>query len=969
MNATNRLTLQFLGAPRIERDGRPVTTDTRKAVALLAYLALTGAYHTRDELGLLLWPEMDAGRSRAALRRTLSALKRAIGDEHLYITRDGMSLEMESGIWSDVSELENAVAALERHAHKDHSLCDTCGPALVSAVESYDGDFLTGFSLRDSVEFDDWQLVQAERLRRLYLVALQALVKDAAAAGDYAQAIEYAHRWVTADPLREEAHRWLMQLYAWDGSREAALRQYRESVRVLSEELGVDPLPETTALYEAIQEGKVGRLAPATPLRPAAAAASLPEGRGAFPDRLPLIGRQAAIDALQTAYDQVGDAGRIAAIVGEGGIGKSYLAEGFMTMLRQDGARVALSACYEGESSLAYAPFASALRGLLRQPEAVARISSTPQHWLVEVARLVPEFADYITVALPPVEAQGPAAQTRFFAAVSEVLCHLLAGDRPGALLIDDAHWADDASLDLLAYLARRLTELPVLLLITWPEVASGLDHPLPRLLAEAQRSQTGRLITLQRWAADDVAELVSLSLPDGTPSGETGERLFRETEGLPYFVVEYWRRLARQPDDWTMPQSVRDLLLGRLADIDSQDEQILQTAAIIGRSFDYDILQAASGRSEEEAVGGLEQLLAQGLVREVPGNDPAGQIEYDFSHQQLRSLVYESVTLARRRLLHRRVAEALVAQTRAAQRAERASQIAGHFRLAGHEETAATYYEIAGDFARSLYANHEALEQYETALAMGNPDVSRLQTASGDMHLLLGAYSAALRAYESAAAVAPRAELSALEHKIGQVYERRGDWELADSHYRAAVAALDDSAPPATLALILVDRSRVAYRLGDPAGATAFAEEALVLASDDEAAAAQVHNTLGLLARQRGELEAARDHLERSLALAGQSATLAARVAALNNLARLQGLLGDDASALDLLEQALALCTRQGDRHHEAALYNHRADLLHAAGREEEAMASLKQAVAIYAEIGLESGDWQPEIWKLTEW
>ena len=112
-----------------------------------------------------------------------------------------------------------------------------------------------------------------------------------------------------------------------------------------------------------------------------------------------------------------------------------------------------------------------------------------------------------------------------------------------------------------------------------------------------------------------------------------------------------------------------------------------------------------------------------------------------------------------------------------------------------------------------------------------------------------------------------------------------------------------------------------------------------------------------------------AQTHLARSLALAEAAGTPSARVAALNNLARLRATTGDIDAALGLLEQALALGVQQGDRHHEAALYNHRADLLHRAGREEEAMASLKAAVTIYAEIGLESGDWQPEVWKLTEW
>ena len=420
------------------------------------------------------------------------------------------------------------------------------------------------------------------------------------------------------------------------------------------------------------------------------------------------------------------------------------------------------------------------------------------------------------------------------------------------------------------------------------------------------------------------------------------------------------------------MPPSVRDLLAGRLALADQAEMQLLQTAAVIGGSFDYTSLLEASGRSEEEVVVGLERLLERGFIREAadaPRGDWADP-RYDFSHQQLRALVYDETNLARRRLLHRRVAVALQTQPRGA-RDSAASLIAYHYRRGGHDAAAADYYRRAGDYARALYANREALDHYETALALGHPATAALHEAKGDLHTLLGAYSAALRAYESAAAQAEPAALARLEHKLGQLHERRGQWELADSHFCAALDQYRDAGAASELARLYGDRSRVAYRAGDLARARALAEEALALAQSagDAEAEAQGHNALGILARHEGDYVAAQAHLERSLALAENTGTPAARVAALNNLARLRGTMGDGEAALALIEQALALGVQQGDRHHEAALYNHRADLLHRAGREEEAMASLKAAVTIYAEIGMESGDWQPEVWKLTEW
>lgn len=967
MNAAS-LRLLFLGSPYIEQDGKPVEPDTRKAVALLAYLAVTGEYQTRDALAALLWPEMDDERARAALRRTLSSLKQAIGVAPLYVTRDGLALNP-ADAWCDVVAFEAALTAVERHshsgAHEANTLCSSCVEALETAVGLYRAPFLSGFSLRDSAAFDDWQLAMTEQLRRSLGAALASLVQAHAQAGAYARAIDHARRWLAADPLREEAHRWLMQLYAWSGVRDAALRQYREAVRVLDEELGVGPLPETTALHETIQEG---RLAPPAPPAAPASTAARPAAELPAATALALIGRDSALNALRDAYAGVTATGRVAAIVGEPGIGKTRLAEAFLEYARGRGATTVATTCYEGETDLAYAPFAAALRALWQRPGADERLAGVPDHWLAEAVRLAPEL-DTGGRGGPGAATGGPGAQSRFFAGVSEVICHLLAGPSPGVLFLDDAQWADVASLDLLAYLSRRLADLPVHLVVAWSDAGAGSQR-LRRLMTEAQRAGTGRLVALARWRPSDVLSLVAANLRLQPQAAQITDRLYRETEGLPYFVVEYLNALASTPDNWTMPPSVRELLASRLAAVDQAGLQLLQAAAVIGGSFDYSILWDASGRSEEEVISGLERLLERGLIREAAGDLLSGDPRYDFNHQQLRSLVYDETNLARRRLLHRRVAGALQNQTRGARGDAMASLIGHHFRLGGQDATAADYYRRAGEFARALYANREALGHFQTALALGHPATGALYESCGDLHTLLGEYSAALRAYESSAAQAAPTDLGRLEHKLGQLYERRGQWELADSHYCAALEryrGMNDLAAPARLH---VDRSRVAYRAGNGVLARELGQRALELATaaGDPEAEAQAQNTLGILARQANDLAAARRYLERSLALA-EATEPAARVAALNNLARVYSDVRRDEEALALLEQALTLCAQVGDRHREAALHNHRADLLHRAGREEEAMSSLKAAVAIYAEIGLESGDWQPEIWKLTEW
>jgi DNA-binding SARP family transcriptional activator/predicted ATPase len=960
------ISLTLFGPPHVLRDGRPATTDTRKALALLAYLAATRDYHSRETLAALLWPEMDDERARAALRRTLSAARSLLNPDVLAATRETVALLPGPGLSVDIWAFDDALAAAEHHHRAGDALCVECLAGLATAVDLYRDDFLQGFTLRDSLEFDDWQVAQAERWRRALAAALAHLVTGHVTQGDLDAAVGYARRWLELDPLREDAHRWLMQLYSWTGARDLALRQYRDAVRVLDTELGVEPLPETTALYEAIQEN---RLPAPSGVAPAAGPPAADHPGPARHPVTPLIGRAAAWSRLTEAYGRVGATGQVVLISGETGIGKTRLAEAFLDHSQSLGATGILAAWHEGEANLAYAPFAAALRTLVAQPALRPRLAGLPPLWLAEASRLAPELEAWAG-APPPPESGGLGAQTRFFAAVSEVLCSLLAGPSPGVLALDDAQWADEASLDLLAYLARRLAELPLFLMVTWTEDAAPGDHRLRRVMTEARRAGNGHTVRLDRWQPGDVSALLATAdMSTAALPADTAERLYRETEGLPYFVVEYLRAMADDPAGaWAVPQTVRDLLTGRLAGIDETGRQLLQTAAVIGRSFDYASLWAASGRSEDEVVGGLERLLGRGLVRETPGSDPQ-RLVYDFTHPQLRSVVYDDIHLARRRLLHRRVADALAGAGRGAPAAEQHSQIGYHYQMAGQEERAAEAFRQAGEYARSVYAHREALTHFETALALGHPDGVALQEASGDLHTLLGEYNAALHAYESAAAQAKGDALAQLEHKLGQVYERRGDWELAGSHLRAADALAGDQ--PALRARIAVDRSRVAHRSGDAAAAAELAAQGLTLAEEghDRLAEALAHNTLGILDRQAGRHEAARAHFAESLALAEAEGAATARVASLNNLARLHAASGDVAGALVLLDQALELGRQQGDRHHEAALLNHRADVLHQAGREAEAMASLKEAVAIYAEIGLEAGTWQPEIWKLTEW
>ncbi|MCA1553195.1 MAG: tetratricopeptide repeat protein, partial [Chloroflexi bacterium] len=514
--------------------------------------------------------------------------------------------------------------------------------------------------------------------------------------------------------------------------------------------------------------------------------------------------------------------------------------------------------------------------------------------------------------------------------------------------------------LDLLTYLVRRLRAQPLCMLVTWRSDEVSSEHRLRQLLGEAQRMGIATPITLARLNAEAVGELVAArALP---PS--LGTRLYDETEGLPFFVVEYLNAMEQQGEHWSLPVAVRDLLRARVQQVNAASRQVLDTAAVLGRSFDLNTLPSASGRGDEEVVNALDELLARGLIREV-----AGGSQYDFTHEKLRALVYAELSGARRRLLHRRAGDTLAQRLHGRELSAQASLIAQHYQLAGQSVQAAEYFKRAGEHARAVYAHAEALAHFRRALALGHPDAAALHEAIGDVLTLRAEYTAALTSYETALALQPPRR-AALAHKVGAVHARRGDWEVADVHLQTALAALEEG-DHAERARVLADRSLVANALRRSDEALDFAQRALQSAArvNDARALAQSHNVLGMLLRHRGDSAQARAHLEQSLRLAEEQHDVGARTAVLNNLALLHGEGGEWDEAIRLAEAALQLCVTSGDRHREAALHNNLADLLHTVGRQAEAMAHLKQAVAIFAEIGSATQPLHPEIWKLTEW
>lgn len=317
-----RLNISMLGPLQIERDGRPIDAPLyAKVLALLVFLTVeSDRPHQRSALAALLWPDQSEERARHSLRQALSTLRRVIDagatPSCLQVSRDTVAYNRDAGHVVDAIELADLLDACDRHDHADAAACLSCASRREQAVALYRGDLVAGFTIPDSDVFEDWVQIWRQRLRDRVLVALDDIAAWHEQLGHREQAVAATRRQLELDPWLEPAHRRLMTLLWQGGHRAAALAQFERCQKLLEDELGVEPEPETVALHERIRDG-ADRPDPAADDR-SATVAPLPA------PATRLVGRERELEEIADLLGQRGC--RLLTLAGAGGIGKTRLA-------------------------------------------------------------------------------------------------------------------------------------------------------------------------------------------------------------------------------------------------------------------------------------------------------------------------------------------------------------------------------------------------------------------------------------------------------------------------------------------------------------------------------------------------------------------------------------------------------------------------------------------------------------------
>ncbi|MCB0193635.1 MAG: AAA family ATPase [Anaerolineae bacterium] len=755
-----QLSLYLFGSPRLELDGKPVDIRRRNVLALAAYLAVTGRRHSRDALAALFWPEYDASRAKAALRRILSTLNTALAGDWLDADRETIGFADEQAIWVDVLQFQTCL--------RDTKDKPAALSALAEAVSLYHDDFLAGFTLRDSPAFDEWQFFQSEELRRDLARALQRLV-EGYQHSDIQAALPYAQRRVELDPLDEAAQRDLMRLYAQTGQRSAAVRQYRLLEETLQAELAIAPAAETTALFRQLQTAPHSNGATTSSTEP------FPLELPNFltdtntPARPPLfVARDQEMAQLQHHLDQtLAGQGQVMFITGQAGSGKTALVQAFARQAQAavPDLLVAPGSCdaYLGLGD-PYLPFREMLQLLAGDVEArwtrgditlenARRVWQVLPQTLPLLNRFGPALIDSLIArhVLPDParrsllaysggeRTNGQISQNDLCEQVALFLSEV-AQHHPLLLVIDDAQWIDAASINLLFYLSRRLAHGRILLLVTYrpDDVAlgrAGDRHPLLPVINEIRRHDGHAPIDLAHTMTYGFVEALLDTEPNQL-SATFRTALYQRTQGHPLFTVELLRSLQVRGDlmkneagvwtesdaiDWaSLPARVEAVIEERLGRLDDRQRTILATAAVEGETFTVQVLAQVQNMPEGELLRLLSHELAgrHQLIREQ-GEEKVGETtlsRFQFRHALFQHYLYSTLGGSERRWLHSQVA-AVLEDIYHHSMEPVIVQLARHYTEANAIEPAVNYLLQAGDRARLLYAHQEATDFYQQAL------------------------------------------------------------------------------------------------------------------------------------------------------------------------------------------------------------------------------------------------------------
>lgn len=914
----SHLRVALLGSFRVWRDERlldPRAWPGHKERQLLKIL-VTHRQRTvsSDELIEWLWPDLAPDSARNCLWATMSRLRRVLEPEagargsyrFILTERPGYRFALAGDCELDVDRFLQQIH--EGQVLQNQGDWAAALAAYGAAEALYRGDYLA------EDPYEEWATWERERWRSTFFEVEIELARCHLARRATHEALTRCRRVLDHDDCNESAWRLVMECHYLAGEQGQAAQAFERCRTALARELGMDPSSETVALYERILRGRrdgEGREEP-EPMRPGPLVTPPAPFPGHVSSRLPLVGREKEWSALSRLLQEaMSGQGKVVLLAGEPGIGKTRLLQEIGHLAELKGFRVLSARCHELEQNVAYVPVTDAMRSALRvEPSTFSHLSPA---LLSAIAELLPELRE-VHRDLPPYQPLPPDEERlRLLTALTQAVGGRT-GDRPRLFMLDDLHWTDPSTLQLVHHLARQIHSLPLLLLAAYRTTAEDFQHPISAFRSALLSQGVLTELVLSPFSEEDTI-LLFRALGQEAWVCDLARRLHQDTRGNPLFLTEMlctfvqegltfvdgagrWRRERDEAvytyEELLLPPSVRAAVLDRLNRLATDDRTVLNSASVVGRAFSPPLMAALVGGSEPLLIERLDGLVARGFLHLTPEG------HYDFAHDLMRRVACDALSEPRRRILHRQVAEAILAVD-ARSPGELAGPLATHFAAGDRPWLALDYALTASEKAAKIAAYDEATAWCERALRLvaDHPASvpkgyrTRLQLQRRTLCYYQGDLTCTLEA--------DRAALAAARQEKDVAAELQALWYLA--HDSTQVTA-------ATGPEIQEQALRLAQEVGDQA---ALARSLARLGSD-----------VGFRASPQ-ERERALEYLEQSIALArtvGDAMLLHEVLTEAWGVGRIPG-------ARLALEEALALVRDVGDLHEEVGTLAKLADVL----------------------------------------
>jgi len=700
--------------------------------------------------------------------------------------------------------------------------------------------------------------------------------------------------------------------------------------------------------------------------------------------RRPLIDREKPLKLLHTCWRQVQSRqGQLVFVTGEPGVGKTSLVQQFAVECEPP--VLLIGRCQEPDSSPIYQPFTEALRTYFATVPPELLDEEARRH-ISHFSRLVPEVHQILPDLPKPPMLEPKQEQLRLMSNLTQFIKQATV-ERPWLLILDDLHWADRSSLDLLRYLGHHLPTMALLIVATYRDDELERGHALWQTLRDLNSFPNARTITLGRLDHDGVEQVLANIWKQPAPVALT-ERIYEQTAGNPFYVEEIAKTLVddgliiAQAGQWhfpdieevRLPRSVREAVWRRIHYLSPDTQSLLRQAAVLGQTFRFDDLREMSGLSEWEVLEHLDVALERQLLWEEP---TLGESLLCFSHVEVQYVLYDDMGPLRRRMLHRQAGEAL--ERRAlADLNPLAEELAHHFCKADEFDRALVYSIQAARQAQADYANETALVWYTNTLDMLNQldpresvSFQRLRLPVhkflGEVLTLMGRYDEALNHYYSAQALVEaeamtdgkNRSLADLCGSVATVYERRSEYDAAFKYLEAGLNYLGDDKFNNEAARIFLVGARAFDHQGQLDQAIDWCQRSLVIVSqirspEAQQTMAQVFNRLSAICLFRGYFDVVIHFCQESIDIHREIGNVAGEVSPHTHLGVAYFLQGIWAKAEEAYATSLNIAKKVGDIDGYSRASNNLADLYFCRGEWIKAFHFYEENRAVWQQIGM---------------